>query len=123
MSCQRGLSRPPPPLPAFRPPLQLLQFQQKLIHEMERYQELADSKQALAARWGEVKGQCRALCMLLGAELSRALCMLQGAVHAAGCGVEQGLAAGNWRVLQLLTRFTVTSAAGHALLQVGQAGG
>lgn len=65
---------PPPhptPLPAFRPPLRLLQFQQKLIHEMERYQELADSKEALAARWGEVKGQRRALCMLLGAELSR----------------------------------------------------
>lgn len=31
--------------------LSCVQFQQKLIHEMERYQELADSKEALAARW------------------------------------------------------------------------
>lgn len=59
----------PPCLPPA--PLPLLQFQQKLIHEMERYQELADSKEALAARWGEGKGQHRALCMLLGVELSR----------------------------------------------------
>lgn len=33
-----------------------MQFQQKLIHEMERYQELADSKEALAARWAALIG-------------------------------------------------------------------
>lgn len=47
-------TRPPTlPSPALLALPTLPQFQQKLIHEMERYQELAEAKQALADRCGE----------------------------------------------------------------------